>query len=611
VIAITAILMFIMFIPLTKSLEIQSRGQARITGQDNVRSAMRRVTKDLANALQVYEPRPLSLWGYSAWNLAAKPPQPTAAAVPERYIVPNGVLAMRLPKMAYFCRVSTINPNTPDHPISPVDMNLAAGTPYDYVAIDSCPRHTGAPIEVKPVTPLQPDDRIVAYFIGLKNPGFRRGAAGAPHGEYDNLLLFRTGRPTLNTYVLYRAEFDPRDPRFANWNDPTTGQPNPDFFYETATVAGAPTWQWWKAASVEVMNAETADCSRWVETAGKWVPHPTISFGAGHVAEEVAQPNRAVGTLASGLGGGTKVAGELPAVEYQADHGNWISKRTNGDDPNRVIDDSELVSVPGDVNANEPGAEVTVLEDRGAAGYVPIFRSSRPNTATTPRNRLVSYDPLTGKVRFGFTRQDYTPPSGMAALRLYYSAPIDADTFTTSLAQTTTPVSFPGDVESDPSGLPSSFGAALNDPRFAATAMIVFGSESISLVDTTTGQADAMRRVGWTGLGQTLDRFVSQGDLEEDEYTIDYRTGAIELSDRNPARWLNSSGTPIVGPGQSLQLWIRYQFQTNRPTDVVKVSYLTKELISIKIGVVQYTRKNAEAVPFEVTQRVAVRNVRR
>src|SRR5947209_4802778 len=56
VIGITALLLLVLFLPLTKSLELSSRGQARIRGLDSVRHAMRRVTRDLSQAMAVYPP---------------------------------------------------------------------------------------------------------------------------------------------------------------------------------------------------------------------------------------------------------------------------------------------------------------------------------------------------------------------------------------------------------------------------------------------------------------------------------------------------------------------------------------------------------------------------
>src|SRR3712207_4409472 len=67
VIAITAILMTILFIPLSRALDMQSRGSAKVTGQNNVRAAMRLLSRDLGNALEILPPRSVQLWGYNTW----------------------------------------------------------------------------------------------------------------------------------------------------------------------------------------------------------------------------------------------------------------------------------------------------------------------------------------------------------------------------------------------------------------------------------------------------------------------------------------------------------------------------------------------------------------
>src|SRR5438128_1633160 len=64
VLAITAILMLILFIPLSRSLDLVQRGQAKVEGQGAVMAAMRRVSRDMANAMEVFDPAPINIWGY-------------------------------------------------------------------------------------------------------------------------------------------------------------------------------------------------------------------------------------------------------------------------------------------------------------------------------------------------------------------------------------------------------------------------------------------------------------------------------------------------------------------------------------------------------------------
>ena len=62
--------------------------------------------------------------------------------------------------------------------------------------------------------------------------------------------------------------------------------------------------------------------------------------------------------------------------------------------------------------------------------------------------------------------------------------------------------------------------------------------------------------------------------------------------------------------GDAQALLIRYQFQTNNPTDVVRASYVTRELMTVQLGLVQYEPRTGDAQALQLTNRVRVRNVR-
>src|SRR5947208_3329190 len=81
-------------------------------------------------------------------------------------------------------------------------------------------------------------------------------------------------------------------------------------------------------------------------------------------------------------------------------------------------------------------------------------------------------------------------------------------------------------------------------------------------------------RAGYTGLGVAGgDQYVAQADLKANQYSIDYSTGLITFSDKD-ATLLEAK------PGGSQDLLVRYQFQTNRSTDVVRASYVTRDLMT-------------------------------
>lgn len=610
VMAITAILMLILFIPLSKSLDLVHRGQAKVEGQGAVMAAMRRVTRDLSNAMEVYDPAPINIYGYSgAWSLINDRPQPSSTAAPQAYAVTNGRIAFRLPKHRWWCEQA-------QHYVAQAD--IGAGLPYDAVALDSCPRHPGSPLELRPLSPLEPDDRITAYFIGLKNPVLQVGGNSGPY--YDNLVLFgfargQTNLGRLNTYALYRVEFDPRGVVNAAANTNTDGNTNglddryetfltdPNFFYDTTsvtvTVGGQtrtqPRWQWWKDLTVTVMSSEVSDVIKWVEGPNNtFIPQPLVGFSPSGIVDEVAQPNRESGafqigqdTTNPGTNAGSIASPDVAPLEYKPDHGNWIGVQSDG---NKAIPDGTALG-PVPAGGVQLGPRIQIL-DGGSVAF---------DSQGGPRNREVAYDSLTGRVVLGMRRQD---GGATGALVDSFSATVDASgaspTFTADLKQDTAQIN----------GMPGGFGSA--GTRYTsptAQTRIVPSSEVVQRGDFSGSppvltNARTLRRVGWTGLSTTADRPVAQVELGPDEYAIDYTTGIITLHP-DAATWTG------VGPNQNTQLLVRYHYQTNKQTDVVRVGYATKELAAVKVGVVEYTRRSREVLPYEVSQQVLVRNLKR
>src|SRR5579864_9314679 len=127
VLAITAILLVILFIPLSKSLDLVSRGTARVNGQDKVRAAVRRVVRDLQNAMEIEDPQSIAVWGYQNWNVVGRF-KPTNNPGPQPYLVRNALIAFRLPQHRYYC-------SDFGHVVTPADIQAAygAGVAYDSI----------------------------------------------------------------------------------------------------------------------------------------------------------------------------------------------------------------------------------------------------------------------------------------------------------------------------------------------------------------------------------------------------------------------------------------------------------------------------------------------
>jgi prepilin-type N-terminal cleavage/methylation domain-containing protein len=642
VIGITSVLMFLLFIPLSRVLDLSSRGQAQVLAQDSVRAALRRVNRDLSAAMEVFPPRDVQVWGFDTWVFPRNRPSPAPGSVPEPILIKNGLVAFRLPKHRFFCRATESDPRLEDHYVTPQDIDsVAPGRDPrfdDAIALDTCPRHPGAPVDLRPMQPLEPDERVTAYFVGLKDPSLRAPGLNSP--MYQNLLIFKnTTAGFLNTYVMYRVEFDPKQPIYANFGWP-------DFFYDqrpvTDPISGItrPFHDWWKAATVTVMDNDASDVVRWVETGavGKFIPHSLVGFAPTLFEEDVAQPNRAVGSYSfTGDAQPTDVA----PLEYVGQHGNWVLTANlpagfEADGTQPLPDNLAVSNVT--TTGVEPGPRIQVLSYTvpKSPGTPSTLMTVFDSQNATLRKRLVGVDPITGKVTLGLPRLRTRPLNSVESAEagrfnnpgqprlvddLYrenYSATIDLSRFTVLLADDLNTSGAPeGDQEIDiNTGMPSSLGTA-RSRQLAIEATSTFqedftgvvpGSEVIRLMDVTgpVPQIEPLKRVGWTGLGRS-DHPVAQADLEIDEYAIDYRTGVIYLSERRPGFWTG------VGPGAGFgqHLLVKYDYQSNRSNDVVRVSYSTSQLLSVNLGIVQYTKRRSEILPFEVSQRVAVRNLRR
>ncbi len=636
VIGITSVLLFLLFIPLSRVLDLTSRAEAKVSGQDTVRAAMRRVTRDLSNAMVIYPPRDVTVWGFDRWVNPKNRPRPDTGARPEPYVLRNGVIAFRLPKHRYFCRASELNTGTPDHYVTPQDIDsIAPGRDPrfdDAIALDTCPRHPAAKVDLKVQQPLEPDERVTAYFVGLKNPMLLDTTTRLP--LYQNLLAFKAGSGNyLNTYVLYRVEFDPAAPQFANF-----GAAN--FFYDATPVRDPvsgltkPFSQWWLESSTAIIQDDASDVIRWVENSstGKFVPSSVVNFATTPFENDSAQPNRAAGQVQLS---GFAAATDLPATDYSTQYGNWV---LTGAMPTGFAAEGDL-AIPDALRVSNavsagivqgPHIQVfgfAVPKAGGAQVQELVFDSETP----APRKRLVAFDPIRGVVSLSLPRRRNRPldgaesgeearfPGQLASMyRDAFSATIDLNGFLVQLGDDVNTAGLEGDNETDVNtGMPVAYGSARTRQQTIETASanledytsVAPGSETVTLVDTSGAilRTEPLRRAGWTGLGRN-DHPISQGDLQEDEYAIDYRSGIITLSDRRPGIWTS------VGPaslGFTQHLMVKYEFQTNRSNDIVKVSYATRELMTVNLGVVEYTKRRAEILPFEVSERVAIRNLKR
>jgi type II secretory pathway pseudopilin PulG len=618
VIALTIILMGLLLGPLSQTFNLTSRGRTMVAAQDNARFALQRISRDLSDAMLVVADRPLNIWHYSKYAPADRP-SPSPDAVPVAQPTTAAMIDLVLPKMRYFCTY-------PSNPHYLLDSEVPPN-----VAIDTCPRpeHAGAIVERRPLEPLQPEHNIIRYFIGLRDPVNATGSPDQPAvlypgansdlPHYLNGFLFpNTAGGYDNPYVLYRVEFDPNDPTVGNWRLPD-GTPNPNFFYDTAQAPGTDHSfaAEWRSRTVAVISPVDTDAIRLVKLGDTFQPEPLIRFGASPIENESLDPNRNTALIPSdeapasgstGEGGTTGATTPRPSepprspTQYVADFGHWTgpANETFGGVisaplvPGLIVG-SETPPTPAEQNRFRIGPRIQVYERRpqtlGGDDLVLVFDSGVAQERL-PRQRLLTWDARRGIVNFALKRTTTSPITGepdpntfVAKIDGNFSADLKKDTATAVIQGAT---------------LPGGFGAVVGGfPVLAPSARIVPGSELVSMpLGGDTTRVTRMQRIGFTGLGPTVDRVVAQADLQPNEYTINYQTGVIQFSDRDPSL----IGQPVA---------IQYQWQTNRPTDVVRVSYATRELMTISMGLLQYEPRTGEPQSVQLSTRVRVRNLAR
>jgi hypothetical protein len=404
-----------------------------------------------------------------------------------------------------------------------------------------------------------------------------------------------------NTYILYRVEFNPNDPRVSNWRL-QNGDPNPDFFYDPnpapQTNPRHSFAEEWRSRAVAIISTENTDAVRLVSDVNGWRPDPLVHFAATAMENESLDVAKAVTPANDSRTASSEPSGsetEEPSVlagaagtQYLADYGHWAGPEN---DMTRPLPPSWIMgSVPPIVDAERgrfvPGPRIQVYERRPVAGggeqLILVFDGGE-DAARILRQRMLSWDSRRGIVNFAIRR---TSSDGSDAFRSSidnnYAVDLKRDTASNTINGVT---------------VPGSLGAALQAPLLAPTATVVPGSEQVlRSLDGSDQRVTRMQRVGYTGLGAALDRIVAQADLGPNEYNIDYRTGLIQFSDRDPG----IVGQPVL---------VRYQWRTNRPTDLVRVSYATREVLTVSVGLQQFEGRTGEPQSVQLSTRVRVRNM--
>lgn len=287
VMAITAILLGLLFIPIVQGFNLTRTAQNRVQAQGQARRGLQLVSRELAQAVYVFD----------------------NGATPV-------VLPLKFP-------INVNNGGAPTTSVTWANGQVVYPVHSTYSKVDFVPagRIGGVAGVTDPTTrdvlggsdvrfPLAPGIRVVRYFIGLRDNS----------KPYENVFLRTINQfsqdGNVNPFVLYRAEYDPEDPNLfdfssnrVNYNsavDGLAGFNDPNFFYNlqpasstnvrNGKVGNGRTYaQNWKDISTAIVDGPNQDVVNWVkDEAGDLVItsplRPLISFQPSTIPSDTATP---------------------------------------------------------------------------------------------------------------------------------------------------------------------------------------------------------------------------------------------------------------------------------------------------------------------------------
>ena len=310
VIAITGILLGLLFVPIIQGFNLTRKASNQIQAQTQARNGINNVAREIAQAVFVLD------------NTSAPVNFPLSFAVNVNAgSTPTVLDTWASGTIAYPARVL----------YTKIDF-IPSGRLGGNGAKDPTTGDTlgGSPVRF----PLAPGTRMVRYFIGLKDNT----------RPYQNIYQRRTHSPStvsvsgateypfdldsnLNPFVLYRAEFDPNDPKLfnlANYNsavDDNGGFNDPNFFYNYNAASNGQAYAAnWKAIATAVVDGPNQDVISWVKDDSGDIAiaspfRPLISFGPGSVVGDTATPGFLTAAAA-------EVPNAVPTV-YNTQQGHW------------------------------------------------------------------------------------------------------------------------------------------------------------------------------------------------------------------------------------------------------------------------------------------------
>jgi hypothetical protein len=444
---------------------------------------------------------------------------------------------------------------------------------------------------------------IVRYFVGLTNPA-RVGADGNPVWHNNVVLGVNQNQ---NLYTLYRVEFDPYDPRYKNWAikspDGETSPDgrevwlvNPNFFYDNTSISfngeTKSAAAWWREKAVAIMPTDGMDL---------------VDFALNKDAKSAGQPYGAVtgarslvtfDPLVVASDTASPADNDKQPSTYKTQYGHWCGVQNDGTVP-------LVTGFPGH-NLGGFLPRITVwdqdAEDENGNPY--------QGGGVRVELEMDSSDTKPGEKPFPGWRRDVTWNSTKGVVSFALPAPIYENN----------------------SGHGDNLGPSIYNPLSTAPDYTqIVGSDkdkrylSPASEIVTVWERDPNSSNGGTR-PVTYSRMASNvKDVYEVPAEIAIQNGMPQQLPPPRQYIVTDTGLVIIGypyPNESnavqsqpvpsgTRVTISYMYQTNNPRDLVRVDYLTREVITINMTARLYDPVNNKPITTTVADRVRVRNMQR
>jgi prepilin-type N-terminal cleavage/methylation domain-containing protein len=556
VMALMAIIMFLVFRPVMDSFDLTRQAEVMVSAQDNARLALSVISRDLANAMYVYDNTQSPI----QFRLINVNSNPTFANVYYAKI------DMVLPRMHGYC-------TSPNHPTG-VSREYERGDE----AVPTCPED-GSQLELRPAEPLAPDTKIVRYFVGLADPT----------RPYTNKYLKgQTGSGPDNLYVLYRAEYSPFDDSegknrlFPAGNTATQNISDPGFFYNQAQNGwpnGETYAQAWRRISRPVVTLTRTDLVTFQKNANGQVIFdsitPTVKFAPTTIYNDPLVPT-------TDERDEPEDSDMIPTV-YKASYGYWvlpyeITLRRGSGTSAITYTTKASGNIMGIFDAgNNLIFDISNYEDTknsspwGVGGIMPT--NQKPKLAFT-------VDMLKGTVNFAFPVVDAALSENSAV-----GAQKSTDDINTSDDRSCLINQTANEILANSSVIASSVKIHAPDAIFGAS----YGSRSV-LYSRTPFLSDE------PGVNQ---------------YTVDTGIDATGSAKIRFHAIHGDTGLQEPLPDGKDNVLISYAVQNNKKDDKLMATYTTKSLLTVMLGMRIYIPGSGKPETVQLTNKVRLRNIAR